>query len=291
MEANILVGALFQGFVLGLIYALIALGFNIIYRVSKSINFAHPALILLVGYVALVVSRQNGVAAGLIISLAVAALASLVLEKSLAKPLIGKPPVALIGATLGAFYVIRGVTFIVGRFEAAALPLQSTYYSLGLLKVSTNDLISMAITGAGLLGLILLHNKTKIGSAIRAVAEDAEGAAGYGLPVSRLMTLSWILAGLTGALGGLALSLKAQVNPYLDFYAIKAFAASILAGLDSIGGVILGGVALGLVEQLASIVLEPYLPGIGGHIAFFFLLLILLVKPYGLFGTERIERI
>jgi len=291
VDVEVIVGSVFQGFLMGLIYALIALGFNIVYRVSKSLNFAHPALVLLVGYVALVVSLKEGILAGIMASLAVAAILNLALERSLAKPLIGKPPVALIGATLGAFYVIRGLTYIVGEFEVASLPITSRNYRVWLLSVSNNDLISLALTASALITLTVIHMKTKIGSAIRALAEDAEGAAGYGLPVGLLITLSWVLSGVTGALGGIALALKAQVSPILDFYAIKAIAASILAGLDSVGGVIVGGIILGLVEQVSSVFLEPYLPALGRHIAFFFLLLILLVKPYGLFGTERIERI
>ncbi|MCE4621490.1 MAG: branched-chain amino acid ABC transporter permease [Desulfurococcales archaeon] len=288
---EVLVGTLFQGALMGLVYASIALGFNLVYRVSKSINFAHPAVILLVGYVALLVSMKYGVVEGLLASLLVAAVSGLILERSLARPLIGKPPAALIGATLGAYYVIRGVTYIIGKFQAASLPIEAKYYELGILSISNNDILSLAVTGFILAGIILMHEKTKIGSAIRAVAEDAEGAAGYGLPVGRLITLSWIIAGVTGAFGGLAIAIKAQVSPAIEFYAIKALAASILAGLDSIGGIIVGGLALGLIEQFSRILLEPYLPGIGGHIAFIFLLLILLVKPYGIFGTERIERI
>ena len=287
----VLAATLFQSILMGLVYASIALGFNLVYRVSKSINFAHPAVILMVGYVALVVSIKYGVLEGFLASMIVAAASGLVIERLLAKPLLGKPPTALIGATLGAYYMIRGITYIIGKFQAASLPIEAKIYDLGVLSISSNDIITLAITGSMLAGIILIHEKTRIGSAIRAVAEDAEGAAGYGLPVGRLITLSWVIAGLTGAFGGLAIAIKAQVSPAIDFYAIKALAASILAGLDSVGGIIIGGLALGLVEQFSSIALETYLPGIGGHIAFFFLLLILLVKPYGIFGTERIERI
>ncbi len=290
-QAEVILGTLVQGTLMGLVYASIALGFNLVYRVSKSINFAHPAVILLVGYVALVVSASYGLLQGLLASLLVAAASGFILERTLARPLIGKPPAALIGATLGAYYFIKGVTYIIGRFQAASLPMQVSYYDLGPISVSSNDLVSLGITGFILSSVVALHKWTRIGSAIRAVAEDAEGAAGYGLPVGRLITLSWVMAGLTGAFGGLAIAVKAQVSPAIEFYAIKALAASILAGLDSIGGIVVGGLALGLVEQLSSILLETYLPGIGGHVAFFFLLLILLVKPYGIFGTERIERI
>jgi branched-chain amino acid transport system permease protein len=282
---------LFQGALIGMLYALIALGYNIVYRVNKSINFALPQVVLLVAYIVLVVSAATnlwlaaaaGIVGGVVVSMAT--------ERFDARPLLGRPPVALIGATLGLYYMLKGVVILVGQSRVAVLVPEVSYYKVGPLTVATNDVIALLGSAAVIGGIVALHRLTGFGAAMRAVAEDAVGAAAYGLPVRRLMLAGWALAGLVGGLGGLLLSMKTQVSPDIEYYAIRALAASLIAGLDSIGGVIVGGIALGIAEQVASKMLDPYLPGIGADIAFIILLLVLLVKPYGLFGSERIERV
>ncbi|MCE4611091.1 MAG: branched-chain amino acid ABC transporter permease [Desulfurococcales archaeon] len=283
---------IFQGVLLGILYSLIAMGYNLVYRANKSINFAVPQVVLLAAYTALITATATGrlevaLASAIIVSVAV----SMAIERGVARPLLGRPPIALIGATLGVFYALKGVVLVVGGSEVAVLPLDIDYYRLGALTVATNDLISLLGAIPVLAGVVLLHRKTSFGAAMRAVAEDAEGAAAYGLPVRRLMLAGWALAGLVGGLGSILLAVKTQVSPDLEYYAIRALAASLIAGLDSLGGVLLGGIVLGLAEQLASKFLDPYLPGIGSDIAFLLLLLILFVKPYGFFGSERIERV
>ncbi len=291
MEAGLIVNSIIRGAIIGVIYAMVALGFNIVYRVNKSINFAHPVIVMLTAYVALVVSYRYNPLLAYAISILVAIGMSIIIERLVARPLLGRPPVALIGATLGVYYLIKGVTVTIGGAETASLPIPYKLYNLGFITLGLNDIIaglgSLLVLGV----LILLHRKTKLGSAMRAVAEDVEGAAAYGLPVRRLMSLSWALAGLVAGLGGLFLAVKNQVTVELEAYAIRALAASLIAGLDSIGGVIVGGIFLGIAEELGGLFLDDYLPGIGQDLAFFILLLVLFVKPYGLFGTERIERV
>ncbi|GBF09121.1 ABC transporter, permease protein [Aeropyrum pernix] len=282
----------FQGVLMGLLYSLIALGYNIVYRVNKSINFAVPEVVLLAAYLAWIASIATGnLLAAVAIALAASIAVSMAMERFVARPLLGRPPIALIGATLGLFYMLKGVVLIVGKGEVAVLPFYPEVYRLGFLTLGTNDIIALLGSIAVLAGVIILHRKTSFGAAMRGVAEDAEGAAAYGLPVRRLMLAGWALAGLVSGLAALLLSIKTQVSPDLEFFAIIALAASLIAGLDSLGGIVVGGVFLGLAEQIASKTLDPYLPGIGRDIAFFILLLVLLVKPYGLFGSERIERL
>ncbi len=291
MDLGLVLESAVRGVVIGLIYAMIALGFNIVYRVNKSINFAHPAIVLMTAYVALIVSYSYGLIVAFVASAIAGIAAAVAIERLVARPLLGRPPVALIGATLGVYYLIKGVSITIGGAETASLPLPYKLYHIGPVTLGLNDIVA-GLGSIIVLGLvILLHNKTKLGSAMRAVAEDVEGAAAYGLPVRRLMILSWALAGLIGALGGVFLAVKNQVSVELEFYAIRALAASLLAGLDSIGGVVIGGIVLGLAEELGGLFLDEYIPGIGYDIAFFILLLVLIFKPYGIFGTERIERV
>jgi branched-chain amino acid transport system permease protein len=226
------------------------------------------------------------------LALLVGFLIGLALERAIARPLRGRPPVALMAATLGAYYLIRGTTMISSRgFETGSYGLPEHVYRLGSLAISTSDIIALAIAGGSVAGIVAMHRLTSLGVAMRAVAEDAFGAAAYGISVKTMTALSWGFAGVTAAAAALALATKAQVAPTLDFYALKALAVSLLAGLDSVAGVTLAGIVLGLGEQYASLFLDPYVPGLGDRLAFVLMLVVLLVKPYGLFGTERIERV
>ncbi|MEB3806818.1 MAG: branched-chain amino acid ABC transporter permease [Desulfurococcales archaeon] len=291
MDAGIILQSMLRGAIIGIIYAMIALGYNIVYRVNKSINFAHPTIVLLTAYVALMASYRYGPLVSYTLAIVSAIITSVAIERLVARPLLGRNPIALIGATLGVYYLLKGVTLTIGGGTTAALPIPYKVYSFGAIKMASNDIVSLVGTTVVLATIIILHNRTRLGAAMRAVAEDVIGAAAYGIPVRRLLVLSWVLAGLVGGFGGIFLAVKNQVSVELEYYAIRALAVSLIAGLDSIGGVVVGGIALGITEELGSLLLGEYLPGIGYDIAFFILLLVLFVKPYGLFGTERIERI
>ncbi len=289
-----------SGLIMGSVYAALALGFNIVYRVSKSINFAHPALVLLSAVAAyLAASRGLGLAAAAAVAAVVGAVVSVALERLVARPLQGRPAVSLIAATLGAYYVLKGVSMQLGggSIPQASLMQSGWEARLGPVVLGASDLAALALA-LGTVGLVVaIHRFTSLGVAMRAVAEDAYGAAAYGIPVSRLTLLSWALAGAAGGLAAVAIALKANLSPVLESYVIKALAASLLAGLDSVAGIIVGGVVLGVVEQLVMY-LEPYIhvgpldfTGFHEAAAYLVMLVVLLVKPYGLFGTERVERV
>jgi branched-chain amino acid transport system permease protein len=285
----------FQGIVLGTVFAALALGFNLVYRVSKSINLAHPALVLMAAYIALVASKRYGLglvaASGL--AAAAAAAAGALLEPLIARPLRGRPPVALIAATLGAYYVFKALAKMVAGdlWTTASLPMPGFTARLGPLVVDASDLLALGLAGGLVAAVVALHRWTRLGVAMRAVAEDPYGAAAYGLPVRMLTMLSWGIAGASAGLAAVALAAKTGVEPSLEVFVIEALAASLLAGLDSIAGVAVGGLVLGLVYQFSNFLLGSVLPSFGEAAAFTLMLLVLLVKPYGLFGTERIERV
>ncbi len=289
-----------SGLIIGSVYAALALGFNIVYRVSKSINFAHPALVLLSAVVAyLAVSSGAGLAAGVAAAVAVGAAASVAVERLIARPLQGRPPVSLIAATLGAYYVLKGVSMWLG---GGSIPQGSLYASswtlrLGPVVLGATDLLAASLALGTVAAVAALHRFTSIGVAMRAVAEDAYGAAAYGLPVRRLTALSWALAGVAGGLAAVAIAVKANLSPILEAYVIKALAASLLAGLDTVAGIVVGGLVLGVIEQLVMYVAPMVKIGpldfAGFHeaAAYLVMLFVLLFKPYGLFGTERVERV
>jgi len=285
----------FQALVMGLVFAALGLGFNIVYRVSKSINLAHPTLVLLAAYTALVVSTRlgAGMAAAVAAAAAVGAAAGAALEVLIARPLRGRPPIALIAATLGAYYVFKALAKMVAgdMWTTASLPLPLFTARLGPVVVDASDLLALGLAAGLVAAVVALHRYTRLGVAMRAVAEDPYGAAAYGLPVKRLTMLSWAIAGAAGGAAAVALAAKTGVEPSLEVYVIEALAASLLAGLDSIAGIVLGGLVLGLVYQYSNFLLGTVLPSFGEAAAFTLMLLVLLVKPYGIFGTERIERV
>ncbi len=283
-----------ESVVMGILYSVVALGFNLVYRVSKSINLAHPEIALVAAYAALVVSMHGfGFFLAVLVASAIGFVTGILLERGVARPLLGRPPVALIAATLGVFYLLRGVAIeATGDYwSGGGLGDFSSIYRIGGVVLTGSDIAALVVALVSLGLVIGVHRFTRLGVAMRAVAENPYGAAGYGLPVRRLTALSWGFAGLLGALGGLAFGIKAGVSPGIDSYALKALAASLLAGLDSIAGVVVGGFALSFTEQFGDYFLHNYLPGFGEVAAFIVMLVVLLFKPYGFFGTERIERL
>ena len=294
MDASIAGVLVKESMVMGVLYSVVALGFNLVYRVSKSINLAHPEIALVAAYAALVASMQGlGFFLAALIASFIGFGIGILLERGVARPLLGRPPVALIAATLGVFYLLRGVAIeATGSYwSGGSLGDFGTIYHIGAVVFTGSDIAALAVALVTLGLVIGIHRFTRLGVAMRAVAENPYGAAGYGLPVRRLTALSWGFAGLLGALGGLAFGIKAGVSPSIDGYVLKALAASLLAGLDSIAGVVVGGFVLSFTEQFGDYLLHNYLPGFGEVAAFIVMLVVLLLKPYGFFGTERIERI
>jgi branched-chain amino acid transport system permease protein len=294
VEAAIIASLTVGSVIIGFVYSVLALGFNLVYRVNKSLNLAHPGLVLLAAYAALIISAQGlGLAAAVAAASLIGFAAGLVLERGAARPLLGRPPVALIAATLGIYYILRGITikFAGDYWSGGAYSLPSITPRFGPVMLTSADVVALAASALLLLSIIAIHRFTKLGVAMRAVAENPYGAAGYGLPVRKLTALSWGIAGLVGALGGIALGAEAGVSPYLDSYVLKALAASLVAGLDSVAGIVVGGLILGFAEQFGSYAFSYYLPGFGDVVAYVVMLGVLALKPYGLFGTERIERI
>ncbi len=294
MEFSAVFSMLVFGFFMGIIYSGLALGYNIVYRVSKAINLAEPEVVLLVAYLVFLFVNVLGlhIALSFLAAIPISFVIGIALDRAFIRPLRGRPPEAVIAMTLGLFFLIRGIALVVTRgFEPGAYPYPLRIYDLGPVSVTFSDIASLLLAGSVVIGIVLLHKYTKIGAAMRAASEDPIGAASYGIPVKTLATISWGLAGLVMGISALALASKTQLNAYIDFYALKALVVSLLAGLDSLGGVVVAGVALGIIEQIAGSLLDPILPGFGERVVFPLMLVILFIKPYGLFGTERIERV
>ena len=285
-----------NGVVVGSIYALVALGFVIIYKSSGVLNFAQGEFLLLGGYVfwALVEGHAPWpYAAALTVAFSI--LLGLALERLILRPMIGEPIISVIMVTLGLSSVLKAI--VLGAWGTDTRPYPALFSSepimLGPVPVSQGYLFSMLISAALLLAFTLFFRYSRIGIAMRATAFSQEVAQSMGISVRRIFAVSWSIAAVVSALGGILLgALRGGVDGSLSVLGLKALPVVILGGLDSIAGAIVGGLVIGVLENLSGGYLDPLMGGGVKEVApFVVLVLILMFKPYGLFGKVKIERV
>ncbi len=290
---------LVSGVVVGSIYALAALGFVLIYKASRVINFAHGQYIAVGAFTAyaLAVFLNMSVWLAGLIALLTTALLGFLTERVFLKPMVGQPIISVIMVTIGLASVIDGLVhltpFGAGNFSFPAF-LPEGGIALGGISVSYPQLLAVGFTALFLLLFGWFFQKSTLGIAMRAVADDQMAAMSLGVSVEKVFALAWAAAGLTAAASGLVVGAISGLNlTALAAIGLKVFPAVILGGLDSIAGAVVGGIIIGVLESLAAGYLDPFVPGGGTRDVFPFvvLLLVLWFKPYGLFGTEEIERV
>src|SRR5438067_5437052 len=285
-----------NGIVVGSIYALVALGFVIIYKSSGVLNFAQGEFLLLGAYVfwALVEGHAPwpyAVALTILFSI----LLGLAMERLILRPMIGEPIISVIMVTLGLSSVLRAI--VLGAWGTDTRPYPALFSSeplmLGPLPVSRGYLVSMLVAASLLLVFTLFFRYSRVGIAMRATAFSQEVAQSMGISVRRIFAVSWSIAAVVSALGGILLgSLRGGVDGSLSVLGLKALPVVILGGLDSVAGAIVGGLVIGVLENLSGGYLDPIFGGGVKEVApFAALVLILMVKPYGLFGKVKIERV
>jgi branched-chain amino acid transport system permease protein len=288
---------LFQGFALGCIYALVALGFTVVYRASKVINFAQGSMLLVGAYLVSVLATGLGLPFGVAVIAAIVLLAAggAVFQMTVLRRLLGQPVFGLVMVTIGLSIAINSTIAAIFGGNARILgdPWGASAVSAG--GVTLNWVRIWTVLCAGLiLALYFGFDRfSRYGLAMRATAADEEAAAAVGLPVRRVYALTWAIAGGVAAVGGLFLAgFPSSVNPALGDVALRAFPAVILGGLDSPTGAVVGGITIGIVEVMAS----GYAPGwlgsnFSGVAPYVVMILVLLSRPYGLFGTPPVERV
>jgi branched-chain amino acid transport system permease protein len=311
---EILPQVLIDGIVLGFMYALIALGYTMVYGVLEFINFAHSEIFVLgafVGVEILLLLQGAGdlqalhpafvlflvIAAGTIVS----GLAAMGLERIAYRPLQGAPRlVALISAIGASFFLQDGLRLFESlwrnTFYLTYPNLQFLDHNIQLtetLVVPVKSILVIVTALLMLLGLFLFVNRTRVGTAIRAVAQDPDTASLMGIPVNRIVALTFFVGGAMGGLAGVLFGLHySLVNPYSGFVpGMKAFTAAVLGGIGNIPGAMLGGMVLGLLEALAASYLSLLTDGAFGAeykdvVAFLVLILILIFRPKGLLGEK-----
>ena len=276
----------------GMIYALIAVGFVIIYKSSEVINFAQGEFLLLAAYVATAFIAQFGLpwSLGVLLTLATAILLGLVVERLVLRPLIGEPLISMIMVTIALSSVLKAVVLAVWGTRPRAFPsfIPSNEIVIGTLTLGADRLLIIGLTGLLLALVGLFFRFTRDGIAMRAIADDQQAALSMGISIRRILAVAWAMAAVCAAVGGILLANIVGVSQEISFIGLRVFPVVILGGLDSIAGAILGGAIIGL--------LEAYTGGYVGHglnmvVPFVVLILVLMVRPYGLFGRVKIERV
>ena len=294
---NFFIQLAINGVVIGSIYALVALGFVIIYKASGIINFAQGEFLVLGAYVCLAIlsSGRVPVVPAFFLTLAFSAALGVLLERLILRPLIGEPVISVIMVTFGLSSILRAVVQGIWGTDTRPFPalFPSTPVMFGPVPVSQGYLWSLGSVALLLILFSTFFRYSRQGIAMRATAFSQQVALSMGISVKRIFALSWSIAAIVSAIGGVLLgSIRGGVDGSLAFLGLKVVPVTILGGLDSIQGAIVGGVIIGVLENLSGGYLDPLVGGGVKEVApFIALVLILMIRPYGLFGKVHIERV
>jgi branched-chain amino acid transport system permease protein len=285
-----------NGISIGMLYALIALGFVLVYKATEALNFAQGEFVMLSGYIAAALLAAKGmpVIGAIIGTIAIMIGFSFALERVVLRPLLGRPIVAVIMATIGLAAILRGLPPLTFGAETRAVPLPigDDPLVIGPATVPPIQAIGFVVTLIFLGGFTWFFRKSRTGVALRAVAENQQVAAAMGINVERYFALAWAMAGIASAVSGIVWGNMLGVDVQLALVGLKVFPVVILGGLDSIAGAVVGGLIVGIVESLTSGYIDPYVGGGTKDFAPYLLMIVaLMFRPYGLFGKRKIERV
>src|SRR4051794_4622564 len=284
-----------NGVMIGLMYALIALGFVLIYKATDAINFAQGEFVMFAGFIA-AAAAIAGLSFWASAAIAIVGMVALGfgLERVVLRPLIGRPVIAVVMATIGLAAVLRGVAVLAfgAGTKAIVMPVGDTPLFVGPVMLPPVQLVGAGVSILFLAGFTWFFLKSRIGVAMRAVADNQQVAMAMGINVRRYFALAWAMAGIVSALGGVVWGAMLGIDNQLALVGLKVFPVVILGGLDSIAGAVLGGLIVGIVENFAAGYLDPYVGGGTKDFApYVLMILVLMIRPEGMFGRRRIERV
>jgi branched-chain amino acid transport system permease protein len=297
MDGTLLLQLLVGGLIVGALYGVVAMCFVLIYKASQVVNFAQGEFMLIGAWACwwLLVKFQLPFFAGFLITLAFMMAFGLILQIIVLKPLIGEPIISVIMVTIGLSIFFQALMKWLFGVSAQPFPRIFTTPDLNVLGLQVRTVYVMSTTiSIGIMASFAWFFKySRMGLAMRATAFDQQVAQSLGISVRRVFALAWGISAMVSALAGVVVGVVNGVSPALSFFGIKVFPAVILGGLDSIIGAVVGGLVIGVLENLAHYVDSQFLRwGNLYEIApFYVLILILMVRPYGLFGTKDIERV
>ena len=287
-----ILSTLINGLSLGGIYAMIALGYTMVYGIAKMLNFAHGDIIMVGGYVIYVFMATQNPLLAVLMAVVFCVILGITVEKVAYKPLRGASPLAVLITAIGVSYLLQSLAQII--FGSA--PKMVTVYDFGSIRVmgatvQVSALVTLAVTMVIMVGLTLFVKYTRLGRAMIAVSEDRAAAQLMGINVNNIITITFAIGSALAALAGLFYLLKApSISSTLGAMpGIKAFTAAVIGGIGSIPGAMLGGILLGMIESISYKItaIAPYTDAI----EFSILILILLVRPTGFLGKKRREKV
>lgn len=285
---------LIGGLLSGVMYSLVALGFVLIYKTSGVLNFAQGAMLLFAA-LTFVGLLEHGVpfAIAFLVTLAIMAILGITIERTILRPLVNKPPITLFMATLGLAYILEGGAQLIWGTQVHALDLGVSDKPIIVsgVYISSFDLMAAGVAAAIVAVLSFIFRYTRIGLAFRAVADDQFAALAVGLRLPVIWATVWTAAGFIALVAGLLWGARLGVQFSLSLVVLKALPVLVLGRFDSILGAIVGGLLIGAAEKLAEVYVGDFVGGgIETWFAYVFALLVLLVRPAGLFGQKLIER-
>lgn len=288
---------LVSGLVIGSIYSLVALGFVIIYKATKVVNFAQGELVMVGAYIcfALTVQAKLPFLVAFFLTLGFSFILGIAIERLILRPMIGEPIISVIMVTIGLSSVLKSLVQLFWGTQIQVFPpvLPQEPVMIAGLPVAPVYLAAFALSIVLFLIFSAFFKYSRLGIAMRATAFDQQAAASMGIGIKNIFALSWCIAAMVSSIGGVILGNINGINAQLGHLGLKVFPAVILGGLDSLLGAALGGLIIGVLENVCDGAAKEFL-GLGGFkdvAAFIFLVIILMIKPYGLFGAREIERV
>lgn len=299
MNLNFFFEVLIGGLLSGIMYALVALGFVLIYKASGVFNFAQGSMVFFAALTCVSLAELGPpLWMAILVTIGVMALLGLAIERFVLRPLVNQPEISLFMATIGLTFFIEGMAQLMWGSDVKRLdlgiedvPMESMMDMFNIV-ISRFDVTAAAICALLVTGLGLFFSRTKVGRALRAVADDHQAALAVGIPLQQIWGIVWGVAGFVALVAGLLWGSRNGVQFSLSFVALKALPVLILGGFTSVPGAIIGGLIIGSSEKLAEVYIGPFVGGgIEGWFPYVLALGFLLVRPEGLFGEKIIRRI
>jgi branched-chain amino acid transport system permease protein len=283
-----------SGLLVGVMYALVALGFVLIYKASAVFNFAQGAMTLFAALALVGFMPYVGMGGALVAVLVLMALLALGIERIILRPLVARPPLSLFMATIGLGFFLEGFSQALWGTQPKGLDLgiPDTPFEVAGIFLSRLDLAGGGVAALLVLALVWFFQRTTTGLGLRAVSDDHEAALAVGIPLRQAWTVTWAIAGMVAVVAGMLWGTRLGVQFSLSLVALKALPVLIIGGLESIPGAIIGGLIVGATERLVGGFIDPYVGGgVKDFSPYLLALVFLIFRPYGLFGREIIERV
>ena len=297
MNTQLLLQLLANGLIVGTLYGVVAMSFVLIYKATQVVNFAQGELLLIGAWICwwLLTKHQVPFWLGMPITLVFMFVFGIAIQMIVLRPMIGEPIISVIMVTIALSTIFQALMKWIFGVNLQPFPeiFATKTVSIGPLQIQTVYLMSLVVSAAMMAGMAWFFRASRYGLAMRATAFNQQVAQSLGIPVKNVFAMAWAISAVVSAVAGVVVAVVNGVSAGLSAYGIKVFPATILGGLDSIAGAVLGGIIIGLLENVAHFIDAEYLHwGNLFEIApFYALILILMIKPYGLFGTHDIERV